>query len=106
MTMDRSEVLARSRMDNQHCDERERRLTDEAGIWGAVSMATSVAVIFLVRLLTKGGSPYDLLAILFAYLAAAHAYTWSKNRSRWTLIITIAYAAGAVVWLCAYALQG
>lgn len=102
--MDRSEILARSRMDNQHHDERERRVTDKACTWGAVSMAISAAAIFFIRLLAKGGNPYDLLAILFAYLAAAHAYTWSKSRSRWTLITAAACTVGAAALLCAYAL--
>ena len=32
--MDKDEILARSRMDNRRWDERERRVTDEAGTWG------------------------------------------------------------------------
>ena len=65
--MDKAEVLERSRMENRHGDERDRGITIESGTWGAVSLAAATAVVFLVRLLSKGGRPSDLLAILFAH---------------------------------------
>lgn len=63
-------------------------------------------MVFLVRLLSKGGRPSDLLAILFAYLAAANAYKWSRTRSGWTLLVTALYSVLALGWLCAYAVVG
>lgn len=82
-----------------------RGITIESGTWGAVSLAAT-AVVFLVRLLSKGGRPSDLLAILFAYLAAANAYKWSRTRSGWTLLVTVLYSVLALGWLCAYAVVG
>ncbi|VWL91697.1 Uncharacterised protein [Collinsella intestinalis] len=104
--MDKAEVLERSRMENRHGDERDRGITIESGTWGAVSLAAATAVVFLVRMLSKGGRPSDLLAILFAYLAAANAYKWSRTRSGWTLLVTALYSALALGWLCAYAVVG
>ncbi|MDP4381133.1 DUF6442 family protein, partial [Escherichia coli] len=69
-------------------------------------LAAATAVVFLVRLLSKGGRPSDLLAILFAYLAAANAYKWSRTRSGWTLLVTVLYSVLALGWLCAYAVVG
>ncbi len=100
--MDREEVLVKSRLENRRCDERERRMTDEAGTWGIIAMAAAVFSIFLVRMLFTGGDPYDLLAILFVYLAAASAYKWSKGKSGWTFLVTILYGVIAFGWLCAY----
>lgn len=104
--MDRDEILARNRMDNRHLDERDHRLADKASAWGVIALTAAVAVIFLIRLLTKGGNSYDLLAILFAYLSAGSAYKWSKTRSRWTFITSVLYTALVVAWLCAYASLG
>ena len=47
-----------------------------------------------------------MLAILFAYLAAANAYKWSRARSGWTLLVTVLYSVLALGWLCAYAVAG
>lgn len=104
--MDRDEILAQSRLDNRRWDERERRMADEAGTWGIIAVAIAVACVFLIRVLFKGGNPYDLLAILFVYLAAANAYKWNKARSRWTLLVTMLYAVIAIGSLCAYAIAG
>lgn len=54
--MDKAEVLERSRMENRHGDERDRGITIESGTWGAVSLAAATAVVFLARLLSKGGA--------------------------------------------------
>lgn len=104
--MDKDEILTRSRMDNRRWDERERRVTDEAGTWGAVAMAIAVALVFIIRTLSKGGSPYDLLAILFAYLAMANAYKLRKTESKQTLLVTALYGVIAIGCLCAYAVAG
>ncbi|RNL19612.1 hypothetical protein DMP07_06480 [Slackia faecicanis] len=104
--MDREEVLAKSRLENRCWDERERMMADEAGTWGIIAVAAAVASIFLIRMLFKGGNPYDLLAILFVYLAAAGAYKWRKTRSGWTLLIAILYGAVALGCLCAYVVAG
>ena len=95
--MNRDEILSKSRIDNRGGDERERKITQESGVWGAVAMA-----VFMVRVLTKGGDPYDLLAILFTYLAAANAFIWSRTRSNRTLLVAALYGAFAIGWLCAY----
>lgn len=106
VSMDRDEILAKSRLENQRWDERERKMADEAGTWGIIAVAVAVACIFLIRVLFKGGNPYDLLAILFVYLAAANAYKWNKTRSRQTFLVAMIYGVGAIAWLCAYAIAG
>lgn len=106
VSMDRDEILAKSRLENQRWDERERKMADEAGTWGIIAVAVAVACIFLIRVLFKGGNPYDLLAILFVYLAAANAYKWNKTRSRQTFLVAMIYGVGAIAWLCAYAVAG
>lgn len=104
--MDRDEILAQSRLENRRWDERERKMTDEASTWGIIAVAVAVVCVFLIRMFSEGGNPYDLLAILFVYLAAASAYKWNKARSRWTLLAAIIYGVGAIGWLCAYAVVG
>lgn len=54
--MNRDEILSKSRIDNRGGDERERKITEESGVWGAVAMAMAVAAVFMVRVLTKGGA--------------------------------------------------
>lgn len=104
--MDRDEILAQSRLENRRWDECERRMADEAGTWGIIAVAAAVVCVFLIRMFSEGGNPYDLLAILFVYLAAANAYKWNKTRSRWTLLVTMIYAVIAIGSLCAYAIAG
>jgi apolipoprotein N-acyltransferase len=104
--MNRDEILSKSRIDNRGGDERERKITEESGVWGAVAMAMAVAAVFMVRVLTKGGGPCDLLAILFTYLAAANAFIWSRTRSSRTLLVAALYGAFAIGWLCAYVVMG
>lgn len=53
--MNRDEILSKSRIDNRGGDERERKITEESGVWGAVAMVMAVAAVFMVRVLTKGG---------------------------------------------------
>lgn len=104
--MDREEILAKSRLENRRWDERERRMADEAGTWGVIAMAAAVVSVFLIRMFFKGGNPYDLLAILFVYLAATSAYKWRKGKSGWTLLVTVLYSVIALGWLCAYTIVG
>lgn len=104
--MDRDEILAKSRLENRRWDERERKMADEAGTWGIIAVAVAVVCVFLIRMFSEGGNPYDLFAILFVYLAAASAYKWNKARSRWTLLAAMIYGVGAIGWLCAYAVAG
>lgn len=47
--MDRDEILAKSRLENRRCDERERRIADEAGAWGIIAVAIAAACVFLIR---------------------------------------------------------
>ncbi|WP_415962566.1 DUF6442 family protein [Collinsella tanakaei] len=54
--MNRDEILSKSRIDNRGGDERERKITQESGVWGAVAMAMAVAAVFMVRVLTKEGT--------------------------------------------------
>lgn len=46
--MNRDEILSKSRIDNRGGDERERKITEESGVWGAVAMAMAVAAVFMV----------------------------------------------------------
>ena len=101
--MDREEILSRSRKDNLLLDERDRRIADQASIWGAIGMGTVLVAVFFIRTAITGGDPYDLLAIGFGYLAAANAYRWSVTRAGKTLLVAILYAVVSLGWLWLYA---
>ncbi|MDN0070047.1 DUF6442 family protein [Collinsella ihumii] len=90
--MDREEILSHSRKDNLLFDERDRRIADQASVWGAIGMGTVLVAVFFIRTAITGGDPYDLLAIGFGYLAAANAYRWSVTRAGKTLLVAILYA--------------
>ena len=104
--MNKEEILARSRNDNRLLDERDRRIADQASVWGAIGMGSVLAAIFLIRLLIKGGDPYDLLAMGFAYLAVANAYRWHATGERKTLLLAVLHAAISLGWLGIYAFGG
>lgn len=104
--MDRDEVLAQSRKDNRLLDERDRRIGDQASVWGAIGMGVILVAVFFVRLAAGCGNPYDLLAVGFGYLAAANAYKWSSTKAGMTLLVAVLYAAVALGWLWLYALEG
>ena len=101
--MDREEILSRSRKDNLLFDERDRRIADQASIWGAIGMGTVLVSVFFIRTAITGGDHFDLLAIGFGYLAAANAYRWSVTRAGKTLLVAILYAVVSLGWLWLYA---
>lgn len=104
--MDKNEVLAQSRKDNQLLDERDRRIADQASTWGTIGMGTVVVALLLVRLATGRGNPYDLLAVGFGYFAAANAYKWHAARTGVNLLAAVLQAAVALGWLWLYAVEG
>ena len=104
--MDREEILSHSRKDNLLFDERDRRIADQASIWGAIGMGTVLVSVFFIRTAITGGDHFDLLAIGFGYLAAANAYRWSVTRAGKTLLVAILYAVVSLGWLWFYAIEG
>ena len=54
--MNKEEILAKSRQENQYQDERDKMISAQAGTYGAIGMAVLFVVLFLIRLLMKGGT--------------------------------------------------
>lgn len=104
--MDREEILAQSRRDNRFQHERDCRIADQASVWGAIGMASILIAVFLIRFFLRGEDPYDLLAIGFAYLAAANAYKWGTTRAKGALAVAVLCAAISLGWLWFYAIEG
>ena len=103
--MDRSEILARSRMDNQHHDERERRVTDKACTWGAdvhgnLRLPQSSLSACSRRVETRT-TCLPSCSRTSPPLMPIHG---AKAGRGGTLITAAAYTVGAAALLCAYAL--
>lgn len=104
--MDKETILAQSRKDNQVVDERDRKISNQASIWGALGMGFVLVAVFLIRLIAKQAHAYDLLAIGFGYGAAANAYVWHMTKEKRSLVEAVLSAVLALGWLWVYFIEG
>ncbi len=104
--MNKEEILAKSRQENQYQDERDKMISAQAGTYGAIGMAVLFVVLFLIRLLMKGGTAYDLLAMYFGYLAATNIYKSTLLKGKTEIFAAVIYSIVTLVWLVLYVWKG
>ena len=104
--MNKEEILAKSRQENQYQDERDKMISAQAGTYGAIGMAVLFVVLFLIRLLMKGGTAYDLLAMYFGYLAVTNIYKSTLLKGKTEIFAAVIYSIITLVWLVLYVWKG
>ena len=104
--MNKEEILAKSRQENQYQDERDKMISAQAGTYGAIGMAVLFVVLFLIRLLMKGGTAYDLLAMYFGYLAVTNIYKSTLLKGKTEIFAAVIYSIITLVWLVLYFWKG
>ena len=101
--LSREEVLARSRKENAQGDERLRQVLEKAEGYGFAGSAVAVILVGIIRQATIGGPVTDLIAVLFASLAASALYRWWKLRRQRDAWQAILWSAAALAELAVYA---
>lgn len=94
LTMNREEILSKSKKENIYGDEREktiRRNRDAFSGWGVVILGIVIMMIKTVQ----GQSAADIISLLFCMSGMAFAYEGGKLRNKVEIV------AGIVLLLCA-----
>lgn len=93
--MNKEEVLARSRKENENGDEMEKQVIAGSMKWTYVVMVLAAAVFSFIR--SGQGYPImDLTATVALSVAAGHIYRFVKCRERSSLIIACVMAAVSI----------
>ncbi len=104
--MNKEEILAKSRKENQYHDERDRQISAQATTYGALGMAVMFVILFVIRVFMKGGTSYDLFAMYFGFLAVSSIYKLKLLKGKTEIFTAIIYTIITSIWLILYILKG
>ena len=99
--MNKEEILARSRQENQDGDERERTLSMKAKAAGAIGMAIMFVILVCVKM-ARGQNVYDLLALYFSFFAASDIFQYRLIKEKKYLGTAACYTFAAIVFMIIY----
>ena len=100
--MDREEILAKSRAENQNRDMYEQDVLKQAGAWAARVMVLLAAIFFAAQILTGGGTNWGLWALVFSANMTMFWVKYRKLRRRHELLLAIAYTLAVAGFSAAY----
>lgn len=100
--MDREEILAKSRAENQNRDMYEQDVLKQAGAWAARVMALLATIFFAAQILTGGGTNWGLWALVFSANMTVFWVKYRKLRRRHELLLAIAYTLAVAGFSAAY----
>ena len=100
--MDREEILAKSRAENQNRDIYEQEVLKQAGAWAARVMVLLAAVFFAAQILTGGGTNWGLWALVFSANMTVFWVKYRKLRQKHELWLAIAYTLAVAGFSAAY----
>ena len=105
--MNRDEILARSRQENQPEDEREQFVDAKASLFSLSTMIILVVVLCCIRRFVHGGTEvHDLFALLWGTFAVRYFYCLWKDRRKGNLAIALTTSALAIHQFILYILEG
>lgn len=100
--MDREEILAKSRTENQNRDMYEQDVLKQAGAWAARVMVLLATIFFAAQILTGGGTNWGLWALVFSANMTVFWVKYRKLRRRHELLLAIAYTLAVAGFSAAY----
>lgn len=105
--MNRDEILAGSRQENQPEDEREQFVDAKASLFSLSTMIILVVVLCCIRRFVHGGTEvHDLFALLWGTFAVRYFYCLWKDRRKGNLAIALTTSALAIHQFILYILEG
>lgn len=100
--MDREEILAKSRAENQNRDMYEQEVLRQAGVWAARVMVLLATVFFAAQIFAGGGTNWGLWALVFSANMTVFWVKYRKLRQRHELLLAIAYTLAVAGFSAAY----
>lgn len=84
--MDKEEILAKSRKENENGDEREQQIRDKSIKWTYITMVFFAAVFAYIRA-EQGYPMMDLCATVSISVCAGQVYRFVRSKNRGNLVI-------------------
>lgn len=94
--MNKEEILAKSRKENQTSDERELQVKNNSFYWIYITVIIAATIFGLVRE-ARGEKIYDLPAITCYSVCAGFLYRFIYTKQRFFIIMTVISFAVAVL---------
>ena len=95
--MDRDEILAKSRVENQNRDIYEQEVLKQANHWALAVQTILAAVFLIVQIFVGGGINWGLWALVFSASMTTFWVKYRKMRRKHELLMAIAYTVLVVV---------
>ena len=89
--MDRDEILAKSRVENQNRDIYEQEVLKQANHWAIIVQTILAAIFLIVQIFVGGGINWGLWALVFSASMTTFWVKYRKLRRKHELLVAIAY---------------
>lgn len=103
--MDREEILAKSRKENEGIDEFEKEVLREGRSAGAAAAAVVAFLLFIVQICLDKGQNYGLYAVLVTMFSAQFIVKAVKLKRRHEIVLAVFYTLFALVLAAAHIWQ-
>lgn len=103
--MNKEDILARSRAENQGTDEYETQILEKAGKLSAQVGMLMCCMIAVISVAVTGQINYGCWIIYFAILSTLFWTKWLYMKKRHELILSIFYTAAGLLFAGFYALE-
>lgn len=87
--MEKEEILAKSRAENNHRDIYEKEILKQAASVAAVVLLSLATLFFVVQIFTGGGINYGLYALVFTVNMSSYWVKYGKLRKKSDLCLAV-----------------
>lgn len=103
--MNREEILARSRKENEGIDEFEKGVLKEGRSVGAIAAAVVAGLLFMVQICLDKGQNYGLYAVLVTMVSAQFIVKAVKLKRKHEIALAVFYTLFALMLAAAHIWQ-
>jgi len=103
--MDREEILAKSRKENEGIDEFEKEVLKEGRSAGAAAAAVAAFLLFIVQICLDKGQNYGLYAVLVTMVSAQFIVKAVKLKRKHEIALAVFYTLFALMLAAAHIWQ-
>lgn len=97
MTMNKEEILRKSREEHQNRDIYEQEVIKQGNTFVTVVTMILATVFFIIQAVTGGGINYGLYAIVFCHSMVISWMKWIKLRQRQHFSLALLFTAGVLL---------
>ena len=102
--MNKDEILAMSRKDNENKDPYELDIANKANHFAGMGMAIVVFILYVANLIVKGEQNYGIWSIMAVSMAVRYVYTGKKLEKKdhltlgvlWSIIFVTSFTVGMI----------